>query len=80
MSRHALTNPWEGVGLDTPHGKCRTEEPGLPMPGTETTKTNLLSAAFLLHEAQDVCSNVTSKCRRQTMLVYLHLRLHPGEG
>lgn len=62
VSGHALTNPREGVGLATPHAKCRAEEPGLPMPGIETIKTYLLSAAFLLHDAQDVCSNVISKC------------------
>lgn len=42
------------------------------MPGIETIKTYLLSAAFLLPDAQDTCSNVTSKCSRQTMSGYLH--------
>lgn len=36
MSGHAPTNPWEGLGLATPHAECRAEEPGLPMPGIET--------------------------------------------
>lgn len=53
---------------------CRAQgrDPGLPMPGIETIKMYLLSAAFLLPDAQDTCSNVTSKCSRQIMLGYLH--------
>lgn len=72
VSGHTLTNPCKGVGLATPHAECRAEEPGLPMPCIETIKTYLLPAAFLLHDAQDACSNVTSKYSRQTVLGCLH--------
>lgn len=60
------------VCVATPHAKCRAEEPGLPMSGIETIKTYLLAGAFLLHDAQEVCSNVTSKYSRKTILGYLH--------
>lgn len=60
------------VCVATPHAKCRAEEPRLPMSGIETIKTYLLAGAFLLHDAQEVCSNVTSKYSRKTILGYLH--------
>lgn len=42
------------------------------MPGMETIKIHLLAAASLLHDAQDISSNLASKRSWRIILGYLH--------